>query len=125
VGDLLTVGRVKVNVGTVTAWLEALPPDRRAALSTLRDMIERAAPKAKGTMQYGTPSWHMGGPLFAISSHPAHMELLVAEPELVKARKKRLGNVEIGTAGFRFKRLEDLDLAGVQALLDAAAARRR
>ena len=115
---------MKVNIGTVTAWLDALPADRRAALSKLREMIEHAAPKAKGTMQYGTPSWHLKGPLFAMASHPGAMEILVAEPELVKARKKTLGNVEMGTAGFRFKRLGDLDLEGVQSLLDAAAARR-
>jgi uncharacterized protein YdhG (YjbR/CyaY superfamily) len=115
---------MKVNAGTVTAWLDALPVDRREVLSKLREMIEHAAPKAKGTMQYGTPSWHLNGPLFAMASHPNAMELLVAEPELVKARKKTLGTVEVGTAGFRFKRLSDLDLDGVQALLDAAAGKR-
>jgi uncharacterized protein YdhG (YjbR/CyaY superfamily) len=115
---------MKVNAGTVTAWLEALPPARRDALGKLREMIEHAAPKAKGTMQYGTPSWHLKGPLFAMALHPNAMELLVAEPALVKARKKTLGNVEVGTAGFRFKRLDDLDLEGVQSLLDAAAGKR-
>ena len=116
---------MKTNVGTVTAWLDALPPDRKAALAKLREMIEHAAPKAKGTMQYGTPSWHLGGPLFAVASHPASMELLVAEPALVARFKKRLGEVEMGTAGFRFKRLEDVDLAAVAELLDAAASRRK
>lgn len=120
-----TIGRVKINAGTVTAWLDALPDDRRRALTRLREMIEHAAPKAKGTMQYGTPSWHLGGPLFAMSSKPGYMELLVAEPDLVVKRKKTLGEVEVGTAGFRFKRLEDLDLDAVAGLLDAAAARRK
>jgi uncharacterized protein YdhG (YjbR/CyaY superfamily) len=116
---------MKINAGTVTAWLESLPPERRRALSKLREMIEHAAPKAKGTMQYSTPSWHLNGPLFAMSLQRTTMEILVAEPALVKERKKTLGGVEVGTAGFRFKRLEDLDLEGVQSLLDAAAARRR
>jgi len=115
---------MKVNAGTVTAWLDALPPDRRAALTKLREMIEHAAPKSKGTMQYGTPTWILGGPLFAMASHPGSMELLVADPALVKARKKTLGEVEVGTAGFRFKRIGDLDLDGVQSLLDAAALKR-
>jgi uncharacterized protein YdhG (YjbR/CyaY superfamily) len=115
---------MKVNAGTVTAWLEALPADRRAALSRLREMIEHAAPKAKGTMQYGTPSWHLKGPLFAMSSQKSYMELLVGEPELVAKRKKTLGEVEVGTAGFRFKRIQDLNLEVVAALLEEAAARR-
>ena len=116
---------MKINTGTVTAWLDALPDDRRRALTRLREMIEHAAPKAKGTMQYGTPSWHLNGPLFAMSVQKSYMELLVAEPALVAKRKKTLGEVEVGTAGFRFKRLEDLDLEVVAALLDEAAARRR
>jgi uncharacterized protein YdhG (YjbR/CyaY superfamily) len=116
---------MKVNAGTVTAWLEALPEERRAALSRLREMIEHAAPKAKGTMQYGTPSWHLNGPLFAMSVQKSYMELLVAEPDLVAKRKKTLGEVEVGTAGFRFKRIQDLKLEVVAALLEEAAARRK
>jgi uncharacterized protein YdhG (YjbR/CyaY superfamily) len=116
---------MKSNAGTVTAWLEALPPERRAALTKLREMIEHAAPKAKGTMQYGTPSWHLKGPLFAMSAQTSHMELLVAEPDLVAKRKKTLGEVEVGTAGFRFKRLQDLNLEIVASLLEEAAARRK
>jgi uncharacterized protein YdhG (YjbR/CyaY superfamily) len=116
---------MRQNVGTVTAWLDALPADRRDALTKLRELIEHAAPKAKGTMQYGTPSWHLGGPLFAMSSQPSYMEILVADPELVAKRKKTLGTVEMGTAGFRFKRLADLDLEGVASLLEAAAAKRK
>jgi len=116
---------MKVNAGTVTAWLETLPDDRKAALSKLREMIEHAAPKAMGTMRYGTPSWHLGGPLFAMSVQRTYMELLVAEPDLVSKRKKMLGEVEVGTAGFRFKRLGDLKLDVVAQLLEEAAARRK
>ena len=115
---------MKINAGTITAWLETLPPDRREALSKLRAMIEHAAPKAKGTMQYGTPSWHWNGPLFALSAQKNYMELLIAEPDLVAKRKKTLGDVEMGTAGFRFKRIEDLNLDIVAHLLEDAAARR-
>ena len=116
---------MKVNAGTVTAWLEALPADRRAALSKLREMIEHAAPKVKGTMQYGTPSWHLKGPLFAMSSQKSYMEILVGEPDLVAKRKKTLGDVEVGTASVRFKRIADLNLDEVAALLADAADRRK
>jgi uncharacterized protein YdhG (YjbR/CyaY superfamily) len=115
---------MKVNAGTVTAWLRH-PRGSSRALSKLREMIEHAAPKAKGTMQYGTPSWHLGGPLFAMSAQKNYMELLVAEPALVAKRKKALGDVEVGTAGFRFKRLADLNLAVVASLLEEAAALRK
>jgi uncharacterized protein YdhG (YjbR/CyaY superfamily) len=116
---------MKTNVGTVSAYLDGLPVERRRALETLRAMIEKAAPKAKPTMKYGLPSWEWNGPLFALASRPHAMELYVAEPDLVTKRKKTLGNVEVGTASIRFKRMEDLNLAVVAALLADAADRRK
>jgi hypothetical protein len=53
------------------------------------------------------------------------MELYVAEPDLLAKRKKSLGDVEVGTASIRFKRLEDLNLQIVAALLADAADRRK
>jgi len=116
---------MKPNAGTVSAYLDELPAERRKALETLRAMIEKAAPKAKGSMKIGLPSWDWNGPIFALASRPHVMELYVAEPDLVAKRKKTLGNVEIGTSCIRFKRLEDLNLEIVAALLADAADRRK
>lgn len=116
---------MKSNAGTVSAYLDGLPVERRKALTTLRAMIEKAAPKAKPTMKYGLPSWEWNGPLFALAAGPEVMELYVAEADLVAKRKKTLGNVEIGTSRIRFKRIEDLNLAIVAALFADAADRRK
>ena len=116
---------MKSNTGTVSAYFDQLPADRRKALATLRAMIEHAAPKAKGSMAIGLPSWDWNGPLFALASRPHVMELYVAEPDLVAKRKKTLGDVEVGTASVRFKRIEDLNLEIVAALLEEAADRRK
>jgi len=116
---------MKSNAGTVSAYLDELSVDRRKALETLRGMIEKAAPKAKPSMKYGLPSWEWNGPLFALAARPHAMEFYVAEPDLVAKRKKTLGDVEVGTASIRFKRIEDLNLAIVAALLADAADRRK
>jgi uncharacterized protein YdhG (YjbR/CyaY superfamily) len=116
---------MKSNAGTVSAYLNELPVERRKALETLRAMIEKAAPGAKGSMKLGLPSWDWNGPLFALAARPHAMELYVAEPDLVAKRKKSLGDVEVGTASVRFKRLEDLNLEIVAALLEEAADRRK
>ena len=116
---------MKSNAGTVSAYLEKLPADRRKALETLRGMIEKAAPKAKGSMKIGFPSWEANGPLFALASRHFGMELYVAEADLVAKRKKTLGDVEVGTTCIRFKRIEDLNLAIVEALLVEASDRRK
>ena len=116
---------MKSNAGTVSAYLDGLPAERRRALETLRGMIEKAAPKAKPTMKYGLPSWEWNGPLFALAAQHSAMELYVAEIDLVAKRKKTLGNVEIGQSCIRFKRIEDLNLEIVAALLTEAADRRK
>jgi len=116
---------MKSNAGTVSAYLDGLPAERRKALETLRAMIEKAAPKAKPTMKYGLPSWEWNGPLFALAAGAEVMELYVAEVDLIAKRKKTLGNVEIGTSRIRFKRIEDLNLAIVAALFADAADRRK
>ena len=116
---------MKSNAGTVSAYLNELPADRRKALETLRGMIEKAAPQAKPTMKYGLPTWEWNGPLFALAARPHGMELYVAEPDLLAKRKKTLGDVEVGTASVRFKRIEDLNLEIVAALLADAADRRK
>jgi uncharacterized protein YdhG (YjbR/CyaY superfamily) len=116
---------MKSNAGTVTAYLNELPAERRKALETLRGMIEKAAPQAKPTMKYGLPTWEWNGPLFALAARPHGLELYVAEADLLAKRKKSLGDVEVGTASVRFKRIEDLNLEIVAALFADAADRRK
>ena len=116
---------MKSNAGTVSAYLDELPPERRKALETLRAMIEKAAPLAKASMKYGLPSWEWNGPLFALAARPQVLELYVAEADLVAKRKKTLGNVDVGTSCIRFKGIEDLNLAIVAALFADAADRRK
>jgi uncharacterized protein YdhG (YjbR/CyaY superfamily) len=116
---------MRSSAGTVTAYFDGLPEERRKAMETLRAMIEHAAPKAKGSMKIGLPSWDWNGPLFALAARPNALELYVAEPDLLAKRKKSLGDVEVGTASVRFKRIEDLNLEVVAALLADAAERRK
>jgi len=116
---------MKSNAGTVSAYLDELPAERRKALETLRGMIEKAAPQAKATMKYGLPTWEWNGPLFALAARPLGLELYVAEADLLVRRKKSLGDVEVGTASVRFKRIEDLKLEVVAAVLADAAERRK
>ncbi len=116
---------MKLNTGTVSAYLNELPDERRKALEALRAMIEKAAPQAKPTMKYGLPTWEWNGPLFALAARPQGLELYVAEGDLLAKRKKTLGQVEVGTASVRFKRLEDLNLEIVAMVLAEAADRRK
>jgi len=45
------------KAATISEYLEELPSDRRAALSELRALIHRVAPRTVEAMQYGLPSF--------------------------------------------------------------------
>lgn len=110
---------------TVTAYIEELPSDRASAIRKLRTLIRKAAPEAEESMKYGLPTYEFAGPLFALASQKQYLALYVAEIDLVASYERRLGKTDVGKSCIRFRKLDDLSLDAVAALLDAAAKRRR
>lgn len=102
------------KASTISEYLEEFPSDRRAALSELRDLIHRVAPKAVEAMQYGLPAF---GDLCAFASQKNYMSLYVCEGDIVKAHLERLGKVSCGKGCIRFRRIEDLNLSVVESIL--------
>ena len=98
----------------ISEYLAELPPDRRAALSELRALIHRVAPKTVEAMQYGLPAF---GELCALASQKNYMSLYVCESDIVKAHLAQLGKVSCGKGCIRFKRLTDLNLSAVESVL--------
>jgi hypothetical protein len=116
---------------SVTQYLEALEPERRRALATVRARVKRALPKGYvEVMQYGMinyvvslarfPNTYNGQPLsvLALASQKQHMAVyfmgLYGDPKLrawferaYAASGKRL---DMGRSCLRFKRLDDLAL---------------
>lgn len=99
---------------TIDEYLEELPSERRTALSEVRALIHRVAPKTVEAMQYGLPSF---GDLCALASQKNYMALYVCESDLVKSHLAALGKVSCGKGCIRFKRLADLNLSAVESLL--------
>jgi uncharacterized protein YdhG (YjbR/CyaY superfamily) len=107
---------------TVAAYLREQPEDTREALGTIRQMIRDAAPGAKEAMGHGMATWSAGHRLlFALARQRKYLALYVSDSPLVAKHRARLGAVDCGRSCIRFKRLEDLDLDGVGALLSEAA----
>ena len=110
------------RASTVTAYLKAQPEESREALGTLRRMIRKAAPRARESMGRGMATWSAGHRmLFAIARQKKHLALYVSDTPLVAKYRGSLGAVDCGSSCIRFKRLDDLDLDGVGALLEEAA----
>jgi uncharacterized protein YdhG (YjbR/CyaY superfamily) len=99
---------------TISAYLDELPPDRRAALGELRALIHRVAPKTAEAMKYGLPAF---GELCALASQKNYMSLYVCESDIVKAHLAQLGKVSCGKGCIRFKRIKDLNLNAVETIL--------
>ena len=119
---------------TVKAYLDELPPDRRAAISAIRAAIRKDLPKgyAEG-MQYGMigyyvphsvypPGYHCDPrqplPFASLASQKNHMALYLmctyADPEhagwFQKAWKAAGKKLDMGKSCVRFKKLDDVPL---------------
>ena len=99
---------------TIDEYLKELPSERRTALSEMRALIHRVAPKTVEAMQYGLPAF---GDLCAMASQKNHMALYVCEGDIVKTHLAQLGKVSCGKGCIRFKRIEDLNLNAVETVL--------
>jgi len=104
----------------VGSYLEKLPADRRAALETLRAMILQAAPEAQESMQYGMPTFTYPGGGFALAAQKHYLSLYM-DQDVVENHRAELGGLSIGKSCIRFKRLEQLPLDTIQAMLEEAA----
>lgn len=122
---------MKSNAKTVGEFLQSLPPDRREAISTVRQVILKNLPKGYKEMVYGgmplyvvplsvLPDTHNGYPLClaALASHKNFMTLYLMNVyshkptekwfrEQFKAAGKKL---DMGKCCVHFKTLEDLPL---------------
>ena len=119
---------------TVDAYLKELPPDRRVALSQLREVINKNLPKGyEEGMQWGMPAWYIplsiypDGyhcqpdqplPFASMASQKQSMSFygmaLYTDPEqaawFVKEWKKTGKKLDMGKSCVRFKKIEDVPL---------------
>jgi uncharacterized protein YdhG (YjbR/CyaY superfamily) len=116
---------------TVDEYMAALPADRRAALTTLREVINANLPKGyEEDMQFGMPGWYIplsrypdtynGHPLgiAGFASQKQYMALYLltvyGDPKLEKwfkaAYAKSGKKLDMGKSCLRFKSIEDLPL---------------
>ncbi|GAB5559407.1 MAG: hypothetical protein SynsKO_10540 [Synoicihabitans sp.] len=122
---------------TPTAYLAALPADRKKALTTLHRAIRKAAPKLKAGICHGMIGYGIGpyktksgctGEWFKVglASQKNYISLYICacdkdEGYLAENNKDRLGKVSVGKSCIRFKKLEQLDLDVALELVQRAA----
>jgi len=125
------------TIQTPEAYLAWVPEKRRAALTTVHELILRCAPKLEPVIAYGmlgyglepyqTKSGCSGEwPRVALANQKAHMSLYLCcggenGGYLAEQAKDRLGKVSVGKSCIRFTKLEHLNLEVVEELLKQAA----
>lgn len=101
----------------VEQYLEHLDGPRRAALTGVRALILEVVPDAVESMKYRMPTYEYGGAMLcAFASQKRYMSLYV-EPPILDGHREELGHLDLGKSCIRFKRIEQLPLATVSAIL--------
>ena len=119
------------DADSVEAYLKSLPPDRRAAISTIRDVINEHLPEGyQEQMEWGMVSWviplddypdtYNGRPLTYVSlaSQKNHMAVYLLglysegpeESWLRQQYAERGMKPDLGKSCLRFKRLDEVPL---------------
>lgn len=117
---------------TPADYIATLPDERRAAIQTMHDAIQKVAPKltpelVSGIIGYGKfhykydsgreGDWFIVG----LCSRKAHLSLYICSADkngyLAEQHSKKLGKVKVGKSCIKFKKLEDLNLAAAIAVV--------
>jgi uncharacterized protein YdhG (YjbR/CyaY superfamily) len=107
----------------IDAYLEALPAERREALSAVRLLVAESLPEAQETMEYRMPTIkYRGHVLAAFASRKRHMSLYT-DVDVIEAHRRELQGLSVTKAAIRFKRLEQLPLDLVRRILMETKAR--
>ncbi len=91
------------RVGDVSEYVEGLPPDARAALARVCEIVRRVVPEAEEGTSYGMPAFRVAGkPLLGMQVTAKHLALYPFSPEVVAAVAGRLEGRSLSKGTIRF-----------------------
>ncbi len=106
-----------LKASSALEYINALEPERKAALETVREVILKSVPGVNESMKYGMPTYELGDVLVcALASQKNYMSLYM-NVDLVKKHRQELEDLSIGKSCVRFRKLEKLPLDVVERIL--------
>jgi len=78
------------EINEVDAYIQALPPDRSAALTALRNLVRETLPEARETMRYRMPTYELDEVVCSFASQKHYMSLYL-DSGLVEENRKQWG----------------------------------
>jgi uncharacterized protein YdhG (YjbR/CyaY superfamily) len=101
----------------VTTYLEQLPAERRDALEQLRSLVFKVAPHVVESVKYGMPYYEAGRSLCAFASQKRYLSLYIFDKEIVARYRHHLQDLDVGVGCIRFRRIAQLPLDVIEAML--------
>jgi uncharacterized protein YdhG (YjbR/CyaY superfamily) len=102
---------------SVSQYLQGLDPERRQALSELRNWVRLVLPDARETLLYRMPTYELGRPVCAIAAQKHHLALYVCEAPALERHRACFSHLSLGKGCIRFRRFSDLPRDAVRRLL--------
>jgi uncharacterized protein YdhG (YjbR/CyaY superfamily) len=124
-----------VKATNVDEYLEMLPEERKEVVLQIHEFIQRISPSLKphfsyNMLGYGSFKYKnykkeiIDWPVVAFASQKNYLSLYVCALEdwkyVAEKYKSELGKVSVGKSCIRFKKLEDLDLKGLEKVIKIA-----
>ena len=124
-----------VKATTVEEYLDMLPPERREVIEYLHTFIQKVAPSLKPHFAYNMLGYGsfktrnykkepIEWPTISLASQKNYISLYVCAVQngqyVAEKHKAELGKVSVGKSCIRFKKLEDLDLKGLEKVIKIA-----
>lgn len=88
-------------VKTIDEFIASYPTDVQAVLQKIRATIQKAAPKAKETINYGIPTFTLEGNLVHFSAFKAHIGFYPT-PSGIEKFKQELSAYELAKGSVKF-----------------------
>lgn len=112
------------KANSIASYLDAIPQERKPQLQKLRTLLKKVAPKAKEEFNYGMLYYPLNGALFALASQKHFIALYITYHDLVEQYKPQIGKASFGKSCIRFKKIDDLNMDTIQALIEDSYERR-
>jgi uncharacterized protein YdhG (YjbR/CyaY superfamily) len=107
---------------TVDEYIEALPPEERAALEKVRAAIRSVAPEAEEKISYRIPMYTHHGHLVGFAAFKNHCSLFVTDSDVPKRFAKELEPFRINHTTIQFTVDKPLPTALVKRIVKARVA---
>jgi uncharacterized protein YdhG (YjbR/CyaY superfamily) len=108
------------KASTIPEYVSGLAPKERTVVEALDQVVRSAAPKAKGGMKYGMPTYELKSRFIAFNAQRNYFSFY-ADPEIVRRHRAELKGLDVGKSCIRFRNIGDVSLAALTRIVKESA----